>query len=56
MIAGKLLRRLGCLFGKHERWRERVRRDGRFYKGICKHCRTPMWQDEKRRWRVDRNA
>lgn len=54
MKAGMLIRRIGCLFGKHERWRERVRRDGRYNKGVCKYCRIPMWQDEKRRWRVDR--
>ena len=50
----KLLRRLGCLVGKHERWRERVWRDGSFYKGICMHCRVPMVQDSRRRWHVDR--
>ena len=52
-----LVGRIGCVFGKHERWKRYAKLDSDGgYIAPCRYCKVRMRQapDASREWRVDR--
>ena len=45
-----IIGRLKCLFGNHERLRNRVRRKGLNYYTVCRHCGAPMHKRSGGQW------
>lgn len=43
--------RLGCLLGRHEPDRRKVKEDGTVRLGRCVHCATPLEKRLDDRWR-----
>jgi hypothetical protein len=50
----RIVGRVRCLFGKHERWKRyaKLASDGN-YVTRCRHCGVPMRQTGVREWIVD---
>ena len=50
MQAGKIIGRLKCLFGRHERSRRLARHEGDIVRSECSHCGVPMERLRRGDW------
>ncbi len=50
----KFLKRIGCLFGRHLRSKQRARIFEGTYYSVCSYCGVQMRQVGKKQWVVER--
>ena len=51
-----IIKRIGCLFGRHERSKRRARLIDGTYFSRCSHCNVRMRQIGNKDWVVEREA
>ncbi len=51
-----ILKRLGCLIGRHSPARRKVHYDGHLKSGPCKHCGIQLEKASDGRWAAKRGA
>ena len=51
-----ILKRLGCLIGRHSPARRKVHYDGHLKSGPCKHCGIQLEKAADGRWAAKRGA